>query len=179
MKIAIEITGVSPLLMNRFIDESGIKRDKSLTAREEAEKTAYLTEEGKLYYPPENILSCIMSGGRFHKDGKTKITTARSSLVPAGVSVVDKILYFSQPSSFEVDSRAVVIPSTGGRIMKHRARLDDWVLEFNLTLDTAIFHEKTLRAIIDDAGSKCGLGDFRPERKGYFGRFVVTKWVKD
>ncbi len=30
MHIQIEITGVSPLLMNRFVDESGIKKDKNL-----------------------------------------------------------------------------------------------------------------------------------------------------
>lgn len=34
-----------------------------------------------------------------------------------------------------------------------------------------------VRSIVDDAGKKIGLGDFRPARKGPFGRFVVKEWV--
>ena len=33
-----------------------------------------------------------------------------------------------------------------------------------------------MRAVGADAGKKRGLGDYRPARKGPFGRFVVTKW---
>ena len=79
---------------------------------------------------------------------------------------------------FEVDSRSVVIPATGGRIMKHRARLDEWKLTFELEVDTTIFAVDFVRALMDDAGKKIGLGDFRPDRKGPFGKFKVTKWKK-
>jgi hypothetical protein len=61
----------------------------------------------------------------------------------------------------------------------HRPKLHDWVLGFSLELDLKMFSPKTLRLIIDDAGSKVGLGDFRPARKGIFGRFVVTKWEEE
>jgi hypothetical protein len=35
---------------------------------------------------------------------------------------------------------------------------------------------KILREIIDAAGKRIGLGDFRPACKGPFGKFVVTEW---
>lgn len=35
---------------------------------------------------------------------------------------------------------------------------------------------KSASRIVDDCGTRVGLLDFRPERKGPFGRFVVTKW---
>lgn len=162
--------------MNRFVEDTGQKRDKNLTPREEATKCAYVDELNRLYLPTNNIYACIINAGKFHKEGKNKVTTARSSLIPAGVMIDEEFSYFSQPTTFEVDSRSVVIPSTGGRIMKHRPRLDNWKLDFTLLLDTKMFTEKTLRLIVDDAGSKVGLGDFRPERKGFFGRFVVTSW---
>lgn len=38
-------------------------------------------------------------------------------------------------------------------------------------LDAAI-----VRELFDIAGSKIGLGDFRPDRRGPFGRFTVTMW---
>jgi hypothetical protein len=177
MVIDIEISGVTPLLMNRFnIDEQQLKKEKDLTPREAAQRVCYIDEHNKLFYPTTNLYACIIEAGKFHKDGKVKVTTARSSLIPAGVMIKDQYVYFKKPNTWEVDSRAVVVPSTGGRIVCHRPRLDDWCLDFSLDVDVKMFNPKTIRSIVDDAGSKVGLGDFRPSRKGIYGRFVVTNW---
>jgi hypothetical protein len=40
-----------------------------------------------------------------------------------------------------------------------------------------MFSPALIRAVIDDAGKKIGLGDYRPSRKGPFGRFVVKTWT--
>lgn len=180
MKIHVEITGITPLLMNRFnIDDQNVKKEKNLTPREAAQKLCYEDEQKRLYYPTTNIYACIIEAGKFHKDGKVKVTTARSSLIPAGVMIDGETIYFKIPETWEVDSRSVVVPSTGGRIVCHRPRLDTWCLEFTLTLDLKMFSPKFIRTLIDDAGSKVGLGDFRPARKGIFGRFVVTNWREE
>ena len=60
--------------------------------------------------------------------------------------------------------------------MRHRAMFNDWELSFSLTLDTEVITPKMLRQIVDIAGKRIGLGDFRPQTKGQFGRFVVTDW---
>lgn len=182
MKITVEITGVTPLLMNRFnIDEHGATKvkEKNLTPRESAQRVCYEDEEQRLFYPTVNFYACVVEAGKFHKDGKCKVTTARSSLIPAGLSIDGEYVYFKRPDVWEVDSRAVVVPSTGGRVVCHRPRLDDWCIEFSLTLDVKMFSSKFIRMIIDDAGSKVGLGDFRPSRKGIYGRFVVTNWKEE
>lgn len=180
MLIQIEITGVTPLLMNRFnIEEEGMKREKNLSPREAAKRVCYEDEEGKLYYPTTNIYACLIEAGKFHKDGKIKVTTARSSLIPAGVMIEGQYIFFKKPESWEVDSRAVVVPSTGGRIVCHRPRLDEWCLEFTLTVDVKMFSPKFIRTLVDDAGNKVGLGDFRPSRKGIYGRFCVTNWKEE
>lgn len=36
--------------------------------------------------------------------------------------------------------------------------------------------EKQVREIVDTAGRRIGLLDYRPETKGPFGRFMVTAW---
>jgi len=178
MEISVKIKGVTPLLMNRFVEEDAITnapRDKNATPREQAEKLAYKDKEGGLYVPGPNIFACLIVAGKYHKLGKNKVTTMKSSLVPAALSLME-IECSLNTKEFEVDSRSVVIPATGGRIMKHRPRLDEWELEFTLELDTAMFSEKFTRQIVDDAGSKAGLGDFRPDRKGPFGKFKVVEW---
>lgn len=186
MRILISIKGVSPLLMNRFTEQaevavgSGSRPSFAFsgnrgTPREQAEVKAYRDGEGNLYIPGPNIYSAIIAAGTFHKVGKNKLTTMKSSLVPAGI-ILEELLCPLNTKHFEVDSRSVVIPSTGGRIMCHRPRIDDWSLSFILDVDGNMFSTDLVRALIDDAGKKIGLGDYRPSRKGPFGRFVVTEW---
>jgi len=193
LKIKLTIQGTTPLLMNRFTDANEIalssgtsatfKGDKG-TPREQAELKRYADQGGNLYIPGPNIFACIIAAGTFHKAGKSKLTTLRTSLIPAGLMVDDLVCQLhnddGEPlTEWEVDSRSVVIPSTGGRIMCHRPRVDKWATTITLDVDTTMFSPALVRAIVDDAGKKIGLGDFRPARKGPFGRFVVSHWEAD
>jgi hypothetical protein len=186
MEIRITIEGVSPLLMNRFTDEAEVATtsghvpvfagDSRGTPREQAEKTAYRNREsGELFLPGPNLLAALVDAGRFHKVGRTKVTTARSSLVPAGVTVPELMIPLGT-SEFEVDSRRVRIPATGGSVMRHRARLDEWEASFTLDVDATIFKPAFVRQLVDDAGKKVGIGDYRPSTRGPFGKFVVKRW---
>jgi hypothetical protein len=164
MQISVKIRGVTALLMNRFTEASEVsvsggtsttlRGDRGMP-REQAALKRYCDEDGRLFIPGPNIFSAIVQAGAFHKAGKSKLTTMKSSLVPAGLSVSDLICPLLDDAgkplkAWEVDSRSVVIPSTGG-----------------------------IRALFDDAGKKIGLGDYRPARKGPFGRFVVDQWREE
>ena len=184
MHIEVEIQGVTPLLCNRFGEEnevavssgtsSAIKAGGRALPRDDAEARLYKDKKGAAYIPGPNILSCITAAGKFHKVGKSKVTTQKSSLVTAAMSVDDLVCKIK--GDWEVDSRSVRIPATGGRIMRHRPRFDKWSLKFHVEIDTEMFSETFTRQLIDDAGKKIGLGDFRPDCKGPFGKFVVKNW---
>lgn len=186
--VKVEIQGTSPLLMNKFTDAAALQVSGSTstvltgnkgTPREQAEKKLYVDEHGVLHLPGPNIFRAIIDAGAFHKAGRTKITTHKSSLVPAAVALMELACPLRGPDGdpkWEVDSRSVVIPSTGGRVMCHRPRLDAWRVSFTLEVDTSMFAVPLVRQLVDDAGKRIGLGDFRPSRKGPFGRFVVVKW---
>jgi len=188
MQIEVTIEGVSPLLMNRFVEANEVKisngTSSSLqsgnkgTPREQAEVKAYRDEDtGELYLPGPNLMRAIINAGIFHKAGKKQLTTQKSSLIPAFMQIDDLVIPLNT-DKWEVDSRSVVIPSTGGRIMCHRPRCDEWSCTFHLTVDDSGISESLARTLVDDAGMKIGLCDFRPERKGPFGRFKVTGWRK-
>ena len=189
--IQVTIEGTTPLLMNKFTDanalavsggSSAVMTGNKGTPREQAERKLYLDEHGTLHVPGTNIFRAIIDAGTFHKAGKSKITTQKSSLVPAAVALVELTCPLRGPDGepkWEVDSRSVVIPSTGGRIMAHRPRLDRWSVSFTLEIDTGMFAVSLVRQLVDDAGKRIGLGDYRPARKGPFGRFVVTKWATE
>lgn len=184
MLIKCTIKGVTPLLQNRFTEEAQIKvsngtvgamRGKQPLPREQAEQKTYRDINGSPMLPGPNLFAAIIEAGKFIKAGKSKLTTMRSSLIPAGLAISEAELPIT-PAKWEVDSRSVVIPATGGRIMCHRPRFDEWQIKFTLDIDESIFGQELIRELIDIAGQRVGIGDFRPSRKGPFGRFVVVLW---
>ena len=187
MLIKVEIQGVSPLLLNRFNEAaqeksanatSAVHGGKKAAPREQAHPKLYLDSNGNPVLPGPNLFRAIIDAGTFIKSGKSKVTTMRSSLVPAGIALLELELPIA-PAKWETDSRAVVIPATGGRIMCHRPRFDQWNVKFTLDVDQTLFSEITVRELLDLAGQRIGIGDFRPARKGPFGRFKVVNWKLD
>jgi hypothetical protein len=188
MYITIEIRGTTPLICNKFTDAaalistSGDRGSSAATDRGTPQEIAvsklYIGLNGKPMIPSPNLLRALVDGGSFTKVGKKQITTARSSMLYSCLSIEASEIEIIHKQPWRVDTRAVRIPSTGGRILTHRPMFDDWALSFEVSLDTSILNSKLFRQIADDAGKRIGLGDFRPSTKGPYGIFVVTKWVE-
>jgi len=184
-EISVVIEGTTPLLCNKFTDaaqmaaSSGTRGtavgDKG-TPKEQAEARLYIGHDDKPMIPQPNLFRCIIDAGKFFKNGKSKVTTMKSSLIPACVEIPGLEIAIEHAEPWTVDTRAVRIPATGGRILSHRPCFHDWRLSFTLNCDTDIISVRLLRDIIDAAGKRIGLGDFRPDCKGPFGKFVVVEW---
>jgi len=188
VNIEIEIAGITPLICNRFHDaaqmeaSAGVRGSSAAadrgTALEQSEKKLYTGLNGKPMIPQPNLLRCLVDGGKFFKVGKSQLTTNTSSVLFACVSIDAAEIEIQHSAPWRVDTRAVVIPSTKGRVLAHRPMFDDWRLAFEVELDTTICSAKLFRQVVDTAGNRIGLGDFRPARKGPYGRFSVVKWAE-
>ena len=184
-QIKARIEGKTPLLLHRFTDEDQMSATSGQrtstngdrgTPKEQAELSLYKNDEGIIIMPQPNLYRCILDAGKFFKSGKSKVTTQKSSIIPAAVMMDETYYEIQHKEPWEVDIRPVRIPSTGGRILRYRPVFHDWAIDFDMTLDENIIGIKLLRDIVDTAGNSIGLGDFRPDCKGPFGRFKVTKW---
>jgi len=181
--IDVVIEGTTPLICNKFSDASLLGNGTTTVFRgdkgsplEQATGKLYLGSDGKPVIPQPNLFRCIIDAGTFFKAGKSKVTTQKTSLIPACIDIHGIELPLKFKDAWTVDSRGVVIPSTGGRIACHRPKFNDWSLAFTMDIDTSMIPVKLVREIVDAAGKRIGLGDFRPARKGPFGKFVVTHW---
>lgn len=184
-KLNVEIFGTTPLICNRFSEEAAMSATKgsrsSLAVSDKGspveicEKKLYLDEDGAYIIPQPNLMACIVNGGIFFKSGKRQITTQKTSLLYGLMVIEGSQIPIESDSGWKVDTRPVRIPSTGGRILAHRPCFDDWKLRFVIEVDDEMPLD-LLRDIVDAAGKKIGLGDFRPQTKGPYGRFVVTEW---
>jgi hypothetical protein len=180
------IEGTTPMLQNRF-DETAEMADansrkvhiRKEDPREVAERAAHRNADGHLFFPGAAIARLLREAGSAHKQRGSR--KSLRYIIPAAILVQEeKIILrdsFGEPiTDFEVDSRSVVIPSTKGRIMRHRPRLNSWACEFTLEIDDDTIDPVLAHQLLVEGGSKIGLGDFRPEKGGPFGRFHVVAW---
>lgn len=186
--IHVTIEGKTPLLCNNFTDAAQLNatdgcrlatNGERATPREQAEAKLYLSHDNRPMIPGPNLFRCLIDAGKYFKSGRSKITTQKSSLLPACVDILEIELPIEHREPWSVDTRAVRIPSTGGRILCHRPCFHDWKLTWTLNVNRSLIGIKLLREIVDAAGERVGLGDFRPDCKGPFGKFVVTRWEEE
>ena len=171
-QVSCTIDGISPLLMHAY-PLVPIEALEKKTPEEQAEYAAYRDPDGRLYVPGVNVQRCLVNAGKFSK-GKGRASLERT--VAACVIVLDERIVLPQ-QQYVIDTRSVVIPATKGRILRHRPRFDSWSLSFSIRYDPDLLSAEQIRRVVDDAGQRVGLLDFRPEHKGMFGRFQVTSWV--
>ena len=187
-QVSIEVTiqGHTPLICNKFTDAAALKAtagnsmvaigDRG-TPKEQAKEKLYVSEkDGKIIVPQPNLFRCLIDAGQFFKCGKSKVTTQKTSMIPACIEIEGVEIPIQHKDPWEVDTRAVRNPATGGRFLCHRPCFHDWKLSFTMSVDTDMIHPKLVRDIVDAAGKRIGLGDFRPSCKGPFGKFVVVGW---
>jgi hypothetical protein len=60
--------------------------------------------------------------------------------------------------------------------MRYRPRFDQWGAKFRLILNDQMLSSEDAHRLLNEAGESIGIGDFRPEKRGPFGTFRVTKF---
>lgn len=183
-RMDVEIRGTAPLLIHRF-DETAESEKKTRKIevnrrdpREEATKCAYIAKDGTFYFNAFAIPGCMGNAGASHKQRGSRKTLR--FVVPSAVRMeVDAVTILNgkgPAKDFEVDSRPVTIPATKGRVMRHRPRFDQWGAKFVLLVNDDMIAVETAHQLLNEAGEQVGIGDFRPEKRGPFGTFRVTKF---
>lgn len=173
----VTIQGTSPLLMNRpsvlIGDISKDKKPHSDDAQAEAEGRLYEID-GKLYQPATHLQGALVEAGKHKKVvGKGKSTYSKIVGYAAEINPFEII---HKKQKWEIFSILAVNPSTKGRNMVNRPMLKEWELDFEVTFDETEIPESIMKELLDIAGRIAGLGDWRPAKKGRFGKFQVTSW---
>lgn len=170
-KLSVTIKGTTPLLMNRFPLEP-VEALKMKTKEEQAEVAAYREPAtNELCFPGVNVQRALVGAATYLK-GKGRASLKK--VAAACLMVGPEHLLFGV-KNYEIDARAVVVPATKGRVVRFRPRLDSWQLRFVVEYDDVLLRKSDVISIIELCGMRVGIGDFRPERGGWFGRFVHIK----
>jgi hypothetical protein len=177
---AFHIVGDSPLLMHStkgMLAPAGAKKmeaKKIPTPEAEAEAGAYRDEAGHLYVPCIFFRQAAVSAGKGRKIGKSFATT----LLKGALIDPDRRAPLVNPETgeiiedFNIDTRAAVVGKA--RIMRSRPKIEKWAADVLLDYDDEVISPDLIVEILTIAGTRVGVGDYRVEKGGWFGRFHVT-----
>jgi|CXWL01.1.fsa_nt_gi hypothetical protein len=123
-----------------------------------------VTAKGKFYLPFSMVKGAIETAAT-DVDGASKAGVRRAVRI-----VEDKVpLIGDDPYMVE----HVVRLSNGAPDIRYRAQFDKWQVTFAVDINTATLSVERLVNLFNAAGFSAGLGDWRPEKGGEFGRFAV------
>ncbi len=132
---------------------------------------------GEITIPPEAVRSCLETAARKLKQGPA----VREGLVVDNTAFkYDREALGNTPEEVAQSAQftvPVVVPSSRGRIMRTRVKFDQWGLTFDLDFDPELIDQLKLETWLDIAGRRIGLGDWRPEKGGRYGRFTMESIV--
>lgn len=192
MRFRITIGGTSPIIHHSASDLDGrsdlseeiktitrkttknrTRADDDRLRQLEAQRALWVNHDGQVAVPAGAIRSCIEAAARKLRQGP---------LVRGGM-VVESVDPMQAPglNGKTLDEIAaahqftVPVVVQRNRIMRTRAKFDDWAVTFVVDCDDETVEQSHLLQWLDIGGRMIGLGDWRPEKSGMHGRFAVQE----
>ena len=139
---------------------------------EEAKRRLYLTPDGEMCHPSEAFTKAMVKAVAGKKFGKMFATNA----IKGSVFITEPHSIIEDENGkvakhYTIDRRPVVVGKA--RILRCRPCFSKWQMRVAFEVDTAILQPAQVRESLALAGRIIGIGDYRPEKGGGFGRFKV------
>lgn len=182
----------TPELLEALRTKTPIQKKTDWSVGEEAGTKLYRSEKGYMGVPMQNIMSAIVLAGQHVKSGKKAISTAKATTVFDFLEFVEDFCVFEgcEPQTgeqfangkFDVPWTAFPVKGTMHQgasetaVCIVRPRIPHWKLTFSVKFDDKRgYSQDTVEKLVEIAGRKVGLCDWRPAKRGCFGRFFITK----
>jgi hypothetical protein len=177
-KIKVTIEGTTPILFNRFRDvaiEGKSKKRTGAMAESDVEDKLYI-QDGKTQLPATYLRNSIVEASKqFKIVGKGKSTY--SKLIASTVDI-EPFYIELDADKYEIFRISAVNPMTKGRMMTERPKYNNWKASFEIILNDDAVPVSVLNEVLEHAGKYVGVGDWRPEKKGMFGKFMISEFKK-
>jgi hypothetical protein len=176
----VHITGSAPYSASRAHCDEKLPKETADAYEERTWRSKAHIVGGQVVIPPMAFKigldrAAKMLGRQIPGKGKSTYT----KFFESGVIVTDPVEIAPEHDikKERIHANADGVRGSGKRVWRNFPRVDDWsgTVTFHVIADeitTDIFEEA-----VQYAGIAVGVGRFRPERGGYFGRFTVEKFV--
>lgn len=140
-------------------------------------------EKGYVYIPPMAFKLALEEAAKFRSD-KLKGNATYTAHFRAGVLVCEPLVLPQTKDDVIDDHRHVSSTGqrgSGKRVWKHFPLIQSWEGKVPFTVLDEAINENIFAATLADAGRFVGIGRFRPQNGGFYGRFdlVEVKWTRE
>jgi len=185
----VTLKGISPYSQSRNIDPLDFPK-KSKETHDAAEERLWrnrlhVDSTGHVVIPPTAFENAIREAAKrlaISVPGKGK--TLYSKYFEAGIQIPEGITL--KVKAADVPGERLFVPSDGRpgggkRVYKRFPRIDAWDGALTIYVFDDLIPEAVFRKVIESSGQLVGIGRFRPQSRGFYGRFAVESfaWVDD
>jgi hypothetical protein len=142
---------------------------KSRNPEEEAEAATHRMSDGSYAVPVTAIKASIISAA--HKDLGIEKTAVKKSLF----LIADEGDLIRMTCSEPTVREDIVRIGMGSTDLRYRPQFDDWSVKITAQVDADILSADILANLVKRAGFGVGIGEWRPEKGGDFGRFEIDQ----
>ena len=180
-QVKMRIVGISPLIQHQWgekalemmRDKHAGKKTKNRDVRDphaEGMAAMYVTDDGVPGVPAMAIKTAIITAA--HKDIGVEKTLVRKSLFI--VTSDSKRILPMDCDEPEIKEDTVRV-GQGSADLRYRPYFHRWAVDIVWEIDAELLQINDLLNLIDRAGFGVGIGEWRPEKGGEYGRFQVDR----
>jgi hypothetical protein len=186
-EVTFTIEGMTPLMtcnpqkMAQQNGSGGRGTKRIPTPEEDAELGTYRSPDGYLGVPALAVRNAVITAAGAYKH---KARSLRGMVTHIMVEPQDLLLLHDAKgkpiTEYKIDTRRAVLGTTGKKvaIMVSRPIIPDWRTSFTFIVDEELLPreaQELFETLLNDAGTRIGIGAYRPEKMGWFGRFKVVE----
>lgn len=178
--ILAKLTSTSPVSFSRYYAQDVPKGPRE-NDQDYEERTwrnrVHSRPDGTVYIPAFAFKNCLDNAAKYLSKqipGKGKATYTKHFV--SGVMVREPLLLKMKKDQIQGEWRHVPAdgqPGGSKRVLKCFPVISKWSGEVTFTVLDDIITAEVLREHLDVAGQFVGLGSFRPQNRGIYGRFII------
>ena len=178
--LTTKIRGVSPFIQHKWSEKAvQMMKDKHAGVRvknreirdpeQEFRDAAYVCEDVRFGFTAGGIKACLI--GAAHKDIGLEKTLLRKSLFIIPDDPINNLIALETDDPLMREDTVRV--GAGSTDLRYRPEFRNWSMILNFEFDAQALTQPTILNLVQRAGFGVGLGEWRPEKGGEYGRFEV------
>lgn len=180
--VEVKIQGLSPIILHRWSDKAkeemlnkqmkkSNKGKEAKNPEEQFEDSVYRLDDGSPAFPADGFKKAMVRGAKALGLTMTDIKGAMFVIGEYSSKEDRQLVPIQGDLSMREDT---VRLSTGTADIRYRAQVMNWEATLQITFNAGVVSFDYIVNMLNAAGFGVGVGDWRPERDGVFGRFQVV-----
>lgn len=181
--ISVPIIGTAPLIMHRFSEKAKRQMLDAMQGRKtpkepkdpqaEYEAAAYRFEDGGYGFPVIAFKAATVDASRFYGKTVTKVGLRQFLFMRGDLGVDGQQLarIEGEPHLHE----DVVRVGMSGTDLRYRPEFSEWRTTLHVIYVTSAMTRSSVLSLIDAGGMGVGIGEWRPEKDGDFGTYMIDQ----